>query len=376
MHATIIGAGIGGFTAAIALRQEGIESDIYERAAEIRGAGAGVTLWPNAIRVLRRLGLADAIIARGQKIERARLRTTDGRVLARSAPGEIERTFGEPTIAIHRADLHEILFAAVPRTSLHLGHSCTSVAASKGEVTFEDGTRVTDDLVIGADGIHSAVRHAVRPDLTIRDSGYVAWRGVAEAPELVEEGSSESWGCGERFGIVAIDANRIYWFATANLPSGRTPSADESRSELLRRFSSWHAPVRELIERTPSDAILYNDIQDLPPHRGWSSGRTVLLGDAIHATTPNLGQGACMAIESALVLARSLARESALSQALRKYEDARFPRTRWITDQSRKFGRIAQSASPFGCAVRNAVLRIVPDAMTRRVMFRAAAFEP
>ena len=377
MRIAIIGAGIGGLSLAIALRVHGLQAPVYERAAVLEPVGAGITLWPNAIRALRELGVADSVIDRGQRIDRGHLRDDRGRVIATSNPGEIEARFGEPTIAIHRAELHDILLSALPEDSIRLDHSCSTADPETGEVEFTNGRSVRADLIVGADGIHSVVRRVIRPDLQPRYSGYAAWRGVVEAPEHVRSGiSGESWGRGQRFGIVPIDSRRIYWFATANVSEGRRLTSNESRTELLNRFAGWHTPIADLIGRTAPDALLYNDLHDLEPSRNWSKGSIVLLGDAIHATTPNLGQGACMAIESAVVLARRLAEQpQSIPQALQRYEQERSERVKWITNQSRQIGMLGQIESRAGCLLRNALLRLAPDSLAKRQMMKAAAYE-
>lgn len=374
----VLGGGIGGLCTAIGLRQIGVDVIVYEQAEAPSQVGAGLTLWANAIKVLRKLGLADAVINAGSKIERGQIRTADGRVLSLSDPGELEQLFGEPTVAIHRADLHEILLSALPAGTVRLGAKCTGFEqkAEGVSVRFDGGHTDHAELVVGADGIHSAIRRQLFPEVRLRYSGYTAWRGVvATRDEVALGGTSESWGCGSRFGIVRVDQERVYWFATANAPAGISQTAAERKSFLRQRFHGWHHPVELLLESTPAEEILHNDIYDLKPLERWSEGRVVLLGDAAHPTTPNMGQGACMAIESSLVLARCLLREGDLSRALRSYETARMSRTKWITDQSWKIGRIGQLENPLACRVRDFLLRITPDRVTRKTLEKAAGYE-
>jgi 2-polyprenyl-6-methoxyphenol hydroxylase-like FAD-dependent oxidoreductase len=340
--------------------------------------GAGLTIWANAIKALRKLGLADAVIAAGSKIERGQIRNAGGRTLSRSEHGELERLFGEPTVAIHRADLHDILLSALPASTVRLGTKCTGFEQEKDGVTvrFAGGHSDRADLVVGADGIHSVIRRQMFPEVGLRYAGYTAWRGVVATRDEVALGvTSESWGCGSRFGILRVDKERVYWFATANAPAGKTLTAAERKSFLRQRFRGWHHPVELLLESTPAGEILHNDIYDLKPVEHWGQGRVVLLGDAAHPTTPNLGQGACMAIESSLVLARCLSQEADLADALRRYETERMPRTAWITDQSWKIGRMGQWENPLACRVRDFLLRITPARLTRKTLERAAGYE-
>jgi FAD-dependent urate hydroxylase len=374
----IIGGGIGGLCTAIGLHRVGVDVVVYEQAQVLSQVGAGLTVWANAIKALRKLGLADAVIGAGAKIERGQIRTAGGRTLSRSEPGELQQLLGEPTVAIHRTDLHDTLLSALSAGTVQLNSKCTSFEQEANGVTvhFANGHTDRAELVIGADGIHSVIRRQLFPEVRLRYAGYTAWRGVVATKDEVAPGvTSESWGCGSRFGILRVDKERVYWFATANTPAGKTLPSAERKSFLQRRFSGWHHPIGLLLESTPSGEILQNDIYDLKPIEHWGKGRVVLLGDAIHPTTPNLGQGACMAIESSLVLTRCLSQESDLASALRRYETERMPRTAWVTDQSWRMGRIGQLENPLACKVRNFVLGIAPAKLTRKPLEKAAGYE-
>lgn len=370
----IIGGGIGGLCAAISLRRMGLDVEVYEQAEELRMAGAGLTIWANAIKALRKLGLADRVIESGSKIDRGELRTYGGRVLSSTSTGELEERFGEPTIAIHRADLHEILLDALPQGTVRLNKRCERFEEDEENisVSFTDGEIARADLLVGADGIHSVVRRQLFPEVKLRYSGYTTWRGVVETRDEAALGkTSETWGCGARFGIVRIDRERVYWFSTANVEAGRRLSPDETRSFLMEYFKGWHHPVELLIKSTPAEHILHNDIYDIEPMKKWCRGRVALLGDSAHPTTPNMGQGACMAIESSLALARCLRLEDDLRESLRRYERERMPRTAWITEQSQRIGRIGQIENRLLCTLRDAFVQLAPDSLTLRQIQRA-----
>jgi 2-polyprenyl-6-methoxyphenol hydroxylase-like FAD-dependent oxidoreductase len=377
-RAIVTGGGIGGLCAAIGLGQIGVETAVYEQAESFSLVGAGLTIWANAIKALRRLGVADAVIRAGTKIERGKLLNVHGRTLSCSQPGGLEQRFGEPTVAIHRADLHRILLDALPPGTVRPGARCTSFEQSEAGVTvrFAHGQTEVADLLIGADGIHSVIRQQLFPELALRYSGYTAWRGVVTTLDEVALGmTSETWGCGARFGIVPLDKTRVYWFSTANTPPGKIFTPAGRKSHLLERFKGWHHPIEHLIESTRAEEILHNDIYDLAPHRQWGRGRVILLGDAVHPTTPNMGQGACMAIESSLVLARCLAQEHDLNSSLRRYAAKRQPRTAWITNQSWNIGRIGQIENPLACRMRDFLASITPTSLMMRQLEKAAGYE-
>ncbi len=234
-------------------------------------------------------------------------------------------------------------------------------------VTFANGASDIADLLVGADGIHSIVRRILFPDIQPRYSGYTAWRGIAngDAPTVFE-----TWGSGTRFGIVPLQRERIYWFATQNTRAGAIVPPEERRERLLAIFGAWHPPIPQLIADTPPEKILHNDIYDIAPFRTWSRGRALLLGDAAHPTTPNMGQGACMAIESANVLATELAKGDAVEAAIARYESQRMPRTARITNESWRIGRVAQMENPLALALRNFVVRVAPASVTESHFLR------
>jgi FAD-dependent urate hydroxylase len=377
-HIVIVGAGIGGLCTAIALQRNGFQVTVYEQAEKLGQVGAGLTLWENAVRVLRALGLADQVVEAGSILEHFQLKTDRVETLYTIQPGGLKSGFNELSIAIHRADLHEILIDTLTPGSLKLNKACVGCRQNDEQVLveFADGETVPADLLIAADGIHSTIRAQTFPRVALRYAGYTAWRGVVESSDEVILGmTSEIWGRGMRFGIVRIDSRRIYWFAIANQTAGERSSEDERKARLLRKFSNWAHPVKNLIEGTPSDMILQNDIYDFAPLPCWTMGRITLLGDAAHATTPNMGQGACMAIESAYSLARSLSMEQDHSKAFARYEKERHRRTAWITSQSHAFGIMGQLENELLCGIRNWMMRLTPRDMVKRQLRQTIGYD-
>ena len=372
--AIIVGGGIAGLTTAIALRRLGMRVAVYERTPEIREVGAGLPLWGNAMQALQRLGLARAVQGAGMAGLGGTIQTWDGRPLATVSAADLEAALGAANVGIHRADLQRVLVEAVGPDALRLGAACVGCSQDEKSVMvrFADGRIDRADMLIAADGIYSVVRTQLFDKHKPRYAGYTAWRGVAtlDEPALPADTAFESWGRGQRFGMVRIGGRRVYWFATHNAPEGRADAADGRQAELLRLFGGWHAPIPALLRATDPAAILRNDIIDREPLPRWSNGRVTLVGDAAHPMTPNLGQGACQAIEDAVALADCLAQRDDTAAALLCYELHRSQRANLIVRQSWRIGRVAQWQNPALCAVRDAAVRALgPGAQLRQLRF-------
>jgi 2-polyprenyl-6-methoxyphenol hydroxylase-like FAD-dependent oxidoreductase len=359
LEAIVVGGGIGGLAAGIALEQRGIRVRVFERAEAPGEIGAGLSLWRNALMALARLGQSTALGAIGLPQAGGGLRSWRGDVLT-AVPGDVS----DPLVTVvHRAELHTLLLDALGRERVRLGAACVGFEQDGDGVTsrFADGSQARGDVLVGADGLHSVVRAQLFGAGRPRYAGYTAWRGVAsfEHRRLPAGAGAETWGCGARFGLAPMSHDRVYWYATRNAPENE-PDVGDRKVELLRLFRGWHAPIEAVIAATEARAILRNDICDRPPLRRWSRGRVTLLGDAAHPMTPNLGQGACQAIEDALVLARCLAEADAVPSALTTYEGRRLERTSRIVRQSWRIGRVAQWQHPVACRLRDALVRRLP----------------
>jgi salicylate hydroxylase len=347
MRVIVIGAGIGGLTAALALRRAGVDVRVYEQASELREVGAGIQLSPNATRILHRLGLADGLGRVGVRpaaIEHRRWQ--DGRVLLRQPLGEMcEQTFGAPYYHLYRPDLLGVLSAALPSGVVRLGHRCVSVTADgdEAEVTFEDGAVDRAAAVIGADGIHSTIRAAMFGPESPWFSGSIAYRGLVPAERLGHLGlplASNSWlGPGRHFVHYNVAGGRLVNFV-AIVPAGdwrvESWSATGEVADALAEFQGWHLQVSTIL--AAADRTHRWALYDREPLATWGMGRVTLLGDAAHAMLPFMAQGACQAIEDAAVLARYLATAhgGAIPDALRRYEDIRAPRVRAVQRASRE----------------------------------------
>jgi 2-polyprenyl-6-methoxyphenol hydroxylase-like FAD-dependent oxidoreductase len=369
MRFIVVGGGIGGLTAAIALARAGIDVDVYEQAPELREAGAGIALASNALRALRVLGLADELQAEGVSAVQGGLRRRDGRILLSIAADELSRMIGTVAV-VHRAELLDLLRRHAEKVGrIHLAKKCVAASQDSGGVTaqFDDGETVCADGMIAADGLWSTVRAQLFGNPTVRYAGYTAWRAVVRTPKM-EAVMGETWGRGRRFGIVPMSSGRTYWFAVKNAAEGERDPPSGTKEMLAALFRDWHPPIESLIAAASEDSILRNDIYDIDPLRKFASGRIALLGDAAHAMTPNLGQGACQAIEDSVVLAASLQSFGQIEAALTEYERRRLPRTNKILLWSRRIGQIAQVENPILCGFRDILMRATPQKSGPRQM--------
>jgi 2-polyprenyl-6-methoxyphenol hydroxylase-like FAD-dependent oxidoreductase len=374
----IAGAGIGGLTAAIALRRAGAEVRVFERASDLAPVGAGLTLWANAITALREIGLGDMLASIGKPLMRSRILSWRGDTLAETPVETLARRFGTPLVAVHRADLQDALLAALGPGVTRTDAECTGFQQDGGQVRarLASGEEVAGDLLIGADGLRSTIRAQLLGATPPRYAGYTAWRGIARMtlPLWDEAMAAESWGAGRRFGLVPLSDGRMYWFATLNAPEGAGDRPGGRKRELLDLFGACHDPVPAVIAATDEAAILRNDIYDRPPLAAWSRGRVTLLGDAAHPTTPNMGQGACQAIEDAVALAERLRADASLAAALQGYEAQRLRRANSVVRQSRRLGQIAQWQTPWAARARDALFTMLPDSLLFRPL--EAVLEP
>ncbi|MBT2557168.1 FAD-dependent monooxygenase [Hymenobacter sp. ISL-91] len=374
-HFIIIGAGIGGLATAHALLNLGHTVRVHEAAPELRAVGAGVVLGANAMRALHELGLHDAVAAVGAPVRQLRLLDQQGRVLQAADTTEFTQKLGFENVGIHRADLQRALLTGLPPDTVQLGNPFERFEQTQAGVTahLSTGTVAHADALLGADGLNSRVRRQLWPAAHPRYAGYTCWRGVVEASVLklpVGE-SGETWGrAGRRFGYVPVGGGRVYWFACLNSAEPRNPRFQDYRvADLQREFAGFHAPVPALLALTHDNELLWNDILDLPPLAHFARGRVLLLGDAAHATTPNLGQGAGMAIEDAAVLARCLsASPNNLPIAFRAFEQQRQARTARIVRTSWQLGRVGQLENPLLAGLRNTLMRLLPAAVSRSQM--------
>ncbi len=379
MKAIIVGGGIGGLSAAVALGGAGVETVVFERAEELREIGAGITLWANAMKALEKLDVHDALREAGAADLGGEIRSWRGEMISEISADQLRSSLGEANLAVHRADLQGALLAALPQGTVRLGAEFVGFTQDGAGVVarLADGSEERGDLLVGADGIHSPVRAQLFGRSAPRYARYTAWRGIADAGDgLVPRGVGLNlWGRGSEFGLANIGRGRFYWFVTRNAPEGEAEDARGRKREVLDLLGGWYEPARAVVEATEGSKILRNDIYDRDPLERWGAGRVTLLGDAAHPMTPNLGQGACQAIEDAVVLARSLGDGGEAVSSLRLYEERRIPRTADVVRKSRRAGRILQLQNPLLCRLRDAVARRTSARAQLRQLSSVARFE-
>jgi 2-polyprenyl-6-methoxyphenol hydroxylase-like FAD-dependent oxidoreductase len=314
---------------------------VLERATSLDPVGYALVMSANALAALERLGVADAVRSVGEPAETVRVRSARGRVLVELDGAELE------TVGVRRAELQCVLREALPEDTVQLGRAVTGVADA-GEA----------DLVVGADGIGSVVRGELFPDTEIRYGGHAGWRALVRDPG-VERTFTETWGPGARFGFGHVGGGWIYWYVAESVREGAPEPADPL-GEFRRRFADWHDPIPRIVEATEPDVLSRTFVYDLRPLRSWSRGRVTLVGDAAHAMTPNLGQGAAQALEDAVALGASLRDADDVESALRLYESHRVKRANALLRASRQAGATAQLESPLACRLRDAALAALP----------------
>ncbi|MEV4020503.1 FAD-dependent monooxygenase [Nonomuraea angiospora] len=372
--AIVAGAGIGGLAAAVGLLGSGWDVTVLERARELGEVGAGWSFAPNALRAADALGVGEEFRACSVPTEAgATMRLPDGTYLMRFQPD------ADPALlANHRADLQRVLARHVPAEQILTSAEVTGVRQDGDGVTVtcRDGGEVRADLLVGADGIHSTVRRSVWPDAPEPVfQRILCWRGVTESGAVWPVSGFQTWGRGARFGAHPLIGERVFWFLTVRQeqPGLRF---DDDLGEVTARTRGWHEPIPALLAATPPEAVLCHDIYDLDPLPSYAKGRIALLGDAAHAMTPFLAQGACQALEDAVVLAAEAARPSSVPQALDRYDQARRPRTQQVQRMARTDPKLSLSTSGATYRLMTAMTRLASSGVARRKSARLWDWTP
>lgn len=364
----ILGGGIAGLTSAIALKKIGIEAVVMEAASVIKPVGAGLALAANAMRALQKIGISEHVIREGRELNAFSIYDQKGNLISRNDTNPASSQFGISNFTIHRATLHRVLLDQLDPENIFLGKRSVDIesGAEGSLVYFDDGTKIHAKYLIVAEGIHSAIRKKLLPNQKIRYSGYTCWRGIMDNSDLSINETSETWGKNGRFGNTPLSNNQVYWYACINASEPDSTFKNFSKEELEENFKEFHFPIPQVLAGTIPESIIWNDIIDLEPIPNYAFGNTVLIGDAAHATTPNMGQGACMAIEDAAVLMSCLAKNPDPVIAFQDFEKRRLARTHKIVSDSRRLGVIAQLENPLLIVLRNILFRMIPKKVTKK----------
>ncbi len=358
---TIVGAGVAGLTAAYALQSIGRTCTIFEQSRAIKGIGAGFGLAANAMKAFELIGLREEIEPIGHHLESYNILDEHGKVLFAPDTSSISQNYQQRNFAIHRADLHQFLLSKVEY--VQLGKRAIRFEQSTDSVTiyFEDGTIHRSKYLLIADGVKSILRQQLLPESKPRYAGYTCWRATISNSKLNLQKGSETWGKDGRFGLTPLVQNRLYWYACINSDAQNSIYQNYTVENLHRHFEHYHQPIAQVLQQTKDEDLIWNDIIDIAPIKHFAYGNVLLIGDAGHATTPNMGQGACQAIEDVAVLIDELSQEKSVDLAFKNFERRRLDRTKYITDNSKKIGEIAQLDNSFLITGRNTIMRMLPQ---------------
>jgi 2-polyprenyl-6-methoxyphenol hydroxylase-like FAD-dependent oxidoreductase len=352
----IIGGGIGGLSLANALQCAGIDFKLFEQASKITEVGAAIGISKSALDILERLGLQTQVINAGYETRNFHISDKNLKIIRVTSTES-------PVTIIHRAKLIDILVSRLPKEKIHLNTKLTSIRneTDLSELNFSNGLKFKSKCTAIADGIHSISRKQIFPDIKIRYAGQAIWRGITtmNLPEQYRNTYTEIWSNTKRFLFVPMDSTTIFWLAIKNAAIGGQDDPDTIRQELVKEFDDFHPFIKELLLN--SSNFIRNDLADLGTEkRKWYQDKIVFIGDAIHATTPNLAQGGCQAIEDAYCLSLLMKKSSHnFSEIFPTYQSLREKKVSFIVNTSWRFGKMAQN--PFSSRLAKYFLKYVPN---------------
>ena len=361
---SIIGGGIGGLCAAVTLQNQGHEVQVFESAKAFQPVGAGIGIGSNAMQALMGIGVGEEIFDNGYVLHTQVFQDVHGKTLNTIDFSVLKKMYGQENITIHRADLHRTFLEALKPDTIQYNKKCIHIRQDENGITafFQDGSTAEAELLIAADGINSPIRQQLLPNTTPRYSGYTCWRGITENKGRVEEYTSkELWSTRGRFGMAPMRDGLIYWFACINT-APRNPAYQQLKpQDVAAIFTHFPSVVSDIIATTPAENLLQHDIYDIKPLQNFVFDRVVLLGDAAHATTPNMGQGAGQAIEDAIILGNGFKQFKDVNKVLAHYEKKRVARTAKVIRLSRQIGETAQISSRPIAAARDFLFPLLPS---------------
>lgn len=374
MRVLIQGAGIGGLTLAHMLQKQNINFKIYEKREEVSGGGAGITLSSNALGHLAQAMDIEGLLKSSQQLHQLHILNSQGQVLS-SIPSRLNNQ-AQPGIGVLRASLHHELLKGLPTEKIYLGTSVETVSFEENKIHVIPSKNEKEqfDFVIGADGLYSKLRTYVEPAAQAQYCGYTCWRGVVSHILQAPEHAGEMWGRGRRLGYVQVSPDKVYFYMTLNGPPDSTGKRSLSLDKLKDHFADFKGEAPALLSKLTNSAdLIHKDLEEIRLQK-WFSGRILLLGDAAHGMTPNLGQGAAMAIEDAISLGKIWQVDRSV-QSLERFQKIRRPRVDWVQDQSRQVGAVGQLESPAGRWFRDQVLKHTPARIAHKNLEKLLAFQ-
>jgi len=358
MKIAIIGGGITGLTTALALHKLGIESTVYEQAETLSEIGAGIWLQPNAIKILDWLGIKDKMLEKGVELRRVDIAYPNLKPIKNFKNELLQDQYGNQTIAIHRGRLQQVLFDEFSRYGrIELGKKYTSQSTKNDKIQINfSGQHIEADMVLGTDGIHSQVRQHLFPDSEIRKTNQICWRGISKfrLPESLMYTGRECWGHKRRFGFSNISDDEVYWFAVQTMNNQLYKGEIRYIKSLFKDFLPV---VNEIIEHT--GYVHKAQLADLKRLKTWHKGNACLLGDAAHATTPNMGQGACQGIEDAYYISNLLVQNNLSQETFKIFEQKRRTKVDYIVNNSWRFGKAAHN--PIAQSMVKLMMKVTPE---------------
>ena len=353
MKVIVVGAGMGGLSAAIALRRTGHDVDVYERVVENKPVGAAISLWSNGVKCLNYLGLEQEVAALGGRMDSMAYRDGfTGETMCEFSLAPVTEQTGQRPYPVARADLQAMLMDAFGRDRIFLGMEMVAIAddGEQATVTFANGETATGDLVVGADGIRSRAReYVLGAPVERRYAGYVNVNGLVPVDETIAPATQWTTyvGDGKRVAVMPVAEGRFYFWFDVVVPAGEEYERSRAREMLGKHFAGWAEPVQRLIESLDPATTNRVEIYDIDPFHTWVRGRVALLGDAAHGTTPDIGQGGCSAMEDAVVLAQSLATNTiSVEDSLVRYQNRRAERAGELVLRARKRADVTHGKDP------------------------------
>ncbi|MMZ57578.1 3-hydroxybenzoate 6-hydroxylase 1 [compost metagenome] len=362
----IIGGGIAGLCAAIAFQKMGLDVKVYDKNNQPTVAGTGIIIAPNAMQALEPYGVSAQIRRVGNESDGIRLLSEKGNTFSKlTVPTNYPKMY-----SIHRKDLHQLLLSALHPGTVEWGKECLRIEQNKEDtiqIIFRDGSEAQGNILVAADGIHSIVRKQLSQSDGYRFAGYTCWRGVIPAENLsLMNDFIETWGTKGRFGIVPLPNNEVYWYALINSQANDPRFSAYTIDDLYNHFKTYHDPIPNILKNAKKHQMIHRDIMDIVPMKQFFDKRIVFIGDAAHALTPNLGQGACQAIEDARILVECIQKNADYQEAFIEYDKKRRNRIEKISNQAWKIGKIAQMESKALTALRNQVMKQTPQWIYQR----------